>query len=245
MKANSPRETSPWNDALDQLREWDPDWAAACLRMTSDPWTAGLLPPKTVELISVALNSIATALNPDGVRRHIRAALAVGATREEILMVVKMASMMAIHSCTLGGSILLEELPPSDLRERRDRQATPTSDQLRAAGRWNPAWDTFSYLDPVWTDELIAVGLGIDASRAVPQKLVELLSIALHASPAHLHPAGLRRHIKAALRAGVKAEEIIEVLKLCVVQGVQACSVVVLILADELSNRVAGSQPTP
>ena len=68
-----------------------------------------MLPRKTVELIGVALNAACTNLNPDGTRRHIRAALRAGASREEILLVLKMASVMAIHSCSLGAPILLEE----------------------------------------------------------------------------------------------------------------------------------------
>ena len=34
MRANSPElETGPWNEALNKLREWDPKWAEACLKM--------------------------------------------------------------------------------------------------------------------------------------------------------------------------------------------------------------------
>jgi alkylhydroperoxidase/carboxymuconolactone decarboxylase family protein YurZ len=93
--------------ALDQLRECDPKWADTCLNMSINPWTSGVLPRKTVELISVSLNVACTNLNANGTRRHIRAALDAGATREEILMVFKMASIMSIHSCNLGASILL------------------------------------------------------------------------------------------------------------------------------------------
>ena len=54
--------------------------------MTTNPWSSGVLPRKTVELIGLAINAACTNLNPDGTRRHIRAALEAGATREEILM---------------------------------------------------------------------------------------------------------------------------------------------------------------
>jgi alkylhydroperoxidase/carboxymuconolactone decarboxylase family protein YurZ len=70
--------------------------------MSTDPWIAGILQRKVVELIGVALNAACTNLNPDGTRRHIRAALQAGATREEILMVLKMASLISGHSCMLG-----------------------------------------------------------------------------------------------------------------------------------------------
>src|SRR5580700_1116168 len=100
--------TGPWGPALDQLRAWEADWAQACLKMTTDPWTNGILPLKEVELVCIAVNAACTNLQADATRRHIRAALAAGATRQEILMVLKMASLLSIHSCSLGAPILLE-----------------------------------------------------------------------------------------------------------------------------------------
>ena len=103
-------ETGPWEAALEQIREWDPAWAAACAKMTTNPWRSGVLPRKTVELISLGINAACTNLNPDGTRRHIRAALEAGATRDEILFVLKAGSLMSIHSCSLGAPILLRKL---------------------------------------------------------------------------------------------------------------------------------------
>jgi hypothetical protein len=82
-------ETGPWDTALEQLREWDPTWAESCVRMTTNPWVRGVLPRKFVELIGVMLNAQCTSLNPEGTRRHIRAALDACATREEVLFVLK------------------------------------------------------------------------------------------------------------------------------------------------------------
>ena len=66
------------------------------------------------------LNAQCTSLNPEGTRRHIRAALDAGASRDEILFVLKCATLGAIHSCSLGAPMLLEEasaagaaLPPT------------------------------------------------------------------------------------------------------------------------------------
>ena len=76
------QETGPWEDpVLATLREWDPKWVETCFKMSTNPWTSGVLPRKLVELIGVALNAACTDLNPDGTRRHIRAALNAGATR--------------------------------------------------------------------------------------------------------------------------------------------------------------------
>ena len=129
-------ETGPWDAALEQLREWDPDWAETCEKMTTNPWTSTVLPRKTIELIGVALNAACTNLNPDGTRRYIRAALRAGASREEILMVLKMASVLAIHSCSLGAPILLEEAKGAGLKPSPKRAAsTPACDKVRTRDR--------------------------------------------------------------------------------------------------------------
>jgi alkylhydroperoxidase/carboxymuconolactone decarboxylase family protein YurZ len=235
----------PWNpDALAMLREWDPGYADRCFKMSTNPWTSGVLPRKTVELIGIALNAACTNLNPDGTRRHIRAALGAGATRDEILTVLKMASLLAIHSCSLGAPILLEEARAAGAAPAQSSGttlATPACDRVRALGQWNEAWDPFCALDPVWTDEFMDVGIEIYASGLMPPKLVELLSIALDASYTHMYAPGTRRHIKAALKLGATIEEIMEVLKLCVVQGTQACNLGMPILAEELADH---SRPT-
>ena len=82
----------------------------------------------------------------------------------------------------------------------------------------------------------MATGAGIYASGLMTPKLIELLSIAFDASYTHMYAPGTRRHIKAALEVGATMEEVMEVLKLCVVQGVQACNLGVPILKEEIAN---------
>jgi alkylhydroperoxidase/carboxymuconolactone decarboxylase family protein YurZ len=206
--------------------------------MSTNPWTSGVLPLKTIELISLALNAACTNLNPDGTRRHIRGALDAGATRDEILFVLKCASVLSLHSCSLGAPILMQEAKAQNvqLTTRPKTEPAPAVDAIKKMGQWNTAWDPFFELDPVWTDQFMAVGAGIYASGILGPKDVELLSIALDASYTHMYEPGTRRHIKAALALGVTMEEIMEVLKLCVVQGVQACNLAVPILAEELER---------
>ena len=233
-------ETGPWGDGLAHLQAWEPAWAQACARMATNPWRSGLLPRKLVELIGVAMNAACTNLNPEGTRRHIRGALEAGATRAEVLMVLRMASLLAIHSCSLGAPILLDEAKAAGaMLKRKGRAATPACDQMTAIGQWNAAWDSFFELDPTWTDEFMATGAALYASGILPAKDVELLSIAFDASYTHMYAPGTRRHIHNALKAGATMEEIMEVLKLCVVQDVQACNLGVPILAEELGRRAS------
>ena len=125
--ANEPEATStgPWDNAtLAKLREWDPAWLDQCLKMSNDPWTAGILPRKDVELISLAVNAACTNLSAGGTRRHIRGALDAGATREEIMMIIKIASLLSIHTCEprRADPPGRSESRPREARARRNRR---------------------------------------------------------------------------------------------------------------------------
>jgi alkylhydroperoxidase/carboxymuconolactone decarboxylase family protein YurZ len=147
-----------------------------------------------------------------------------------------MGTVLAIHSCSLGAPILLEEARAAGAQPRAKNVATPACDKMRAAGQWNQAWDPFVELDPVWTDDAMATGIAIYTSGVFAPKEVELLSIALDASYTHMYAPGTRRHIKGALAAGATPEEVMEILKLCVTQGVHSCNLGIPILADEIGR---------
>jgi alkylhydroperoxidase/carboxymuconolactone decarboxylase family protein YurZ len=229
--------SGPLDTALPTLGSWDAAASAALAKMSSDPWVREVLPRKFVELVGVAINAACTNLNPEGTRRHIRRALAAGATREQILLVLEMAAVMSIHSCSLGAPILLEEAKAAGKSPAaKPPTATPACDRMKAAGLWNVAWDPFFELDPTWTDSFMACGAVIYGSKLLTPKEIELLSIAFDASYTHMYAPGTRRHIKSSLALGATVEEIMEVLKICVGQGVQACNLAVPILAEELAR---------
>ena len=235
--ANNDRSNGPWDPVVERLREWDPKGAELLLNVSTNPWANGILPLKTIELICVALNAACTNLQPNGLRRHIRAALEAGATREEMLTVFNMGVGLAIHSCSLGAPILLEEAKAAGVTARpKEPVATPACDTMRAIGQWNTAWDPFFELDPLWTDQFFAFGASLYQGNVFTQKEIELFSIALDASYTHMYAPGTRRHIKTALKLGATMEEIMEVLKLCVVQGVEACNLGLSILSEELEH---------
>jgi alkylhydroperoxidase/carboxymuconolactone decarboxylase family protein YurZ len=233
--------TGPWGEALERLREWDPRWAEAYVRTTNDVWQRNVLPRKLVELIGVLLSAACTNLDADGTRRHVRAALEAGATRDEVLFVIKCAALGAIHSCSLGAPMLIEEAAAAaaPLPEGRLGEATPFCDEMKRIGQWNAAWDPFYALDPVWTDRFFATGVPVYASGVLSAKEIELLSVAFDASFTHLYAPGTRRHIKGALAAGATVEEVMEVLKLCVAQGAQSLNLAVPILEEELARMAA------
>jgi len=235
----------PWDSrALAMLREWDPVWVDQCLEMSTEPWTGGVLPPKDVELISIAVCAACTNLDDSGTRRHIRGALEAGASREEILMILKIASLLALHTCSLGAPILLEEAKAAGVKQGpAQKSATPVCDKMKSAGQWNTGWDAFFEIDAAWTEAIIAASLPVYTSGVLSPRLAELLSIAVDASITHMYAPGTRRHIQTALKLGVTIEEIMEVFKICVSLGMQACNLGIPILAEELDRAAAARDP--
>jgi alkylhydroperoxidase/carboxymuconolactone decarboxylase family protein YurZ len=99
-----------WHAFWDDVLALDPDFFEAYTQFSSVPWTSGVLEPKVKELIYTAFDVAATHLYEPGLRQHIRNALDLGATREEIMEVIELVSVIGIHSCAVGVPILLEEL---------------------------------------------------------------------------------------------------------------------------------------
>ncbi|NUO84844.1 MAG: carboxymuconolactone decarboxylase family protein [Cupriavidus sp.] len=99
-----------WNVLWDQMRELDPEFMEAYLAFRCVPHRKGPLPPKVKELIMVAINAATTHLYAPGARRHMRNAIRHGATREEILEVLQLTTVMGIHSCNMAIPILMEEI---------------------------------------------------------------------------------------------------------------------------------------
>jgi alkylhydroperoxidase/carboxymuconolactone decarboxylase family protein YurZ len=104
------RATGGWNPAWDSFIELDPDWTEKFMAMGVAPLARGVLDPKTWELIAIAVDASCTHMYAPGVRRHIRAALELGVSKEEILAVLQAVSVLGIHSMSLGAPILVEEL---------------------------------------------------------------------------------------------------------------------------------------
>jgi alkylhydroperoxidase/carboxymuconolactone decarboxylase family protein YurZ len=87
-----------------------PGCAEALVDMVAHPWRRGALPPKERALIAIACHASPAVLSAEGIRRHIREALALEASGEEIAEVIYLASGIGIHSLAVGAPILTEVL---------------------------------------------------------------------------------------------------------------------------------------
>ncbi|RDK07235.1 carboxymuconolactone decarboxylase family protein [Cupriavidus lacunae] len=104
------RATGSWNPAWDPIAELDPAWTEKFMAMGAHTVMSGVLEPKVLEFIAIAVDASCTHMYAPGTRRHIRKALELGATRAEIAAVLQAVSVLGIHTSSLGAPILLEEL---------------------------------------------------------------------------------------------------------------------------------------
>jgi alkylhydroperoxidase/carboxymuconolactone decarboxylase family protein YurZ len=119
------RRSGDWNPLWDTMRRWDPAFMEAYLAFRSVPHRKGPLAPKVKEFIMIAINAATTHLYAPGVRRHMQNALRLGATREELLEVIQLTTVMGIHAVNLAVPILAEEL------EKRSTSAKPKKGGVR------------------------------------------------------------------------------------------------------------------
>jgi len=104
-----------WSErAWDPVLRLDPDFFEAYLNFSSVPWRTGVLPPKVKELIYIAIDASTTHLYVPGLRQHIANALKYGASKEEIMEVLELVSVLGIHTCTSGVPVLMEELKKAE-----------------------------------------------------------------------------------------------------------------------------------
>lgn len=235
-KYNALRAGGLFDSALDSLAECSPEWTEKVMALVEDSQTNDVLDPKLVALIRLNIDVTATHLYAPGVRRHIREALRLGATRAEILEVFKLASVVGIHACALGVPMLAEEMARAGLPDEPvEAGQTPVCDSVREAGLFNPVWEVLYRWDPQYLEKFLAMGFGLWTSGILPPLWIELLCIAGDAAITHLYGPGTRRHIQAALQWGASREEILEVLKIVSLQGIEACELGVPMLDEELS----------
>jgi len=104
------REQGGWNPNWEPFYALDPDWTERFMSMGMKPMLSGVLDAKTMEFLAIAVDASCTHMYGPGVRRHIKKALQLGATREEITAVLQLTSVLGIHTMSLGAPILQEEL---------------------------------------------------------------------------------------------------------------------------------------
>jgi len=111
LKEKFTKERGYWSEETwAPVLKLDEDFFEAYLNFSAHPWKKGVLPPKIKEFIYIAIDAATTHLYEPGIRHHISNALKYGATKEEIMEIFELVSVLGIHTCTTSVPILIEEL---------------------------------------------------------------------------------------------------------------------------------------
>jgi alkylhydroperoxidase/carboxymuconolactone decarboxylase family protein YurZ len=99
-----------WDEAWADILLLDPAYFAAALGLSGSAHRTRVLDEKTIALLRIAASASTTHLHQPTVETQIERALDEGASPEEIMEVLQLASVLGLHSCTFGIPVLAEEL---------------------------------------------------------------------------------------------------------------------------------------
>lgn len=221
--------TEIWEGVL----QIDPDFLEAYLAFSAVPFAHGHLSLKMKELIYIAFDVAATHLYMPGTRVHMQNALNFGATREEIMEVIELASALGMHTATVSFPILIEELKSWGTpvqTELTPRQQALKQRFIEEHGYWADMWDGPLAVDPDFFEAWLSFSGVPFKNGPLSPKMREFVCIAVDAAATHMYEPGIRVHIRNALNYGATREEIMEVLELTSTLGIHAATVSVPIL---------------
>lgn len=114
LKAEFIEQMGYWTDFRQVLLHMDEYYFEAYFNFLTSPWKKGILEPKVIELIYMAIDSSTTHLYVKGIQVHLKNAKKYGATKAEILEVLQLTSSLGFNTLLMGIPILLEELEKTE-----------------------------------------------------------------------------------------------------------------------------------
>ena len=217
-----------WSDFWEDVLKLDSNFFSAYSKFSSVPSKNGHLDPKVREFLYIAVDASTTHLYLRGLDLHIKNALALGATRDEVMEVLELTSVLGIHTCTLGVPILMEELRDMgrgdevDNIEYGDYENGLKEEFVKNRGYWSPFWDDMLKLCPDFFEAYVEFSSVPWKTGTLEPKIKEFIYIAIDTATTHLHKEGARIHIRNALEHGASKEEIMEVFECVSVLGMHA-----------------------
>lgn len=223
IKAEFESTHGTWDDSWQAVLELDPEFLAAYSGFAGVAKRQQHLDAKTQAFIGLAVDAATTHLHAPGIRRHVEAALAAGATRQEVMEVLECTATLGIHAMNLGVPVLVEVLAERGIRTEPApldaEQERIKADFTRQRGYWNPTWDEMLELDPLLFEAYTAFSSHPWLHGTLSPKMREFIYIAFDTSSTHLYRVGLKLHIENALGYGATPQEILEVMEIASVIG--------------------------
>ena len=106
-----------WTDTWNPVLRLDPDFFEAYMCFSSLPSRRNVLEPKLRELIYCAFDAATTHLYGRGTKIHMRNAIRLGVTPEEVMEMLELVSFVGMNGVVNGASIVAQEIRGKDTRE--------------------------------------------------------------------------------------------------------------------------------
>ncbi|WP_158282217.1 carboxymuconolactone decarboxylase family protein [Salipaludibacillus keqinensis] len=230
-----------WSEGIwSSMLNLDPYFLEQYLDFSLVPFEKKHISLKDKELIYIAFDVSATHMYEPGTQAHMENALEYGATTEEILEVIEIASLLGMQTFHFGGPILIDELEKIGMNVSQDlseQQLKMKNSFIEKHGYWDEIWDAPLRLSP----QIFSAYLGLSTvplkHGQLTQKMRQFVSLAVDSASTHLNEKGMRMHIRNALEFGASKEEITEVFELVSTLGIHAATTSVPILEKVLQLR--------
>ena len=182
-----------WSKCWEDVLELDSNFFSTYSRFSSVPSKNNALSPKIREFIYIAIDASTTHLYLPGLKLHMENALALGATRDEIMEVLELTSVLGIHTCTMGVPILMDELRKMgrgdevDNIEYGDHEKALKESFIKNRGYWSPFWDDMLKLSPEFFECYLDFSSVPWKSGTLEPKVKEFIYIAIDSSSFNIY----------------------------------------------------------
>jgi len=200
-----------WREWTDTMLQVSPGFVRQYARYAGYPARTGPLTPRMVELIYVGLDASSSHLFESGLHTHMKRALEVGATQDEIFDVLHLVAVQGVASVCQASDILAE-LAGTDTSRALDEKLQARIDQIGPAHALSLAG--VARLDAGYTEALLDFveqgrpGSGLSA----PER--SLVQLALHACFTAFNADAVRQIVTTALAQGLTPAELQQAIEL-------------------------------
>lgn len=223
------------NDTIVTYLQDDEQFLAIYKSFAEAPWRNGHLDNVTRELLNIALSASPTHLNVTATQHHMRKALQLGATKEEIAEVLKVVSILGVHTCSVGIPLMMAHYERTE-EPFTEEQLALKQRFIDTMGYWNEFRDDLIRMDTPFYDAYYEF-LTLPTRRGILKaKVIEFIYIAIDASTTHLFGKGIEVHLKNAIKYGATQGELLEVFQLTSALGFHTLLETLPILDEEVNK---------
>ena len=240
LKAAFVKRRGFWVDEYDLLLRFSPDFLEKHLEASALATTESGIEPLLSEFIAIAIDASTTHLFLSGLRLHIRAALRLGASSEQIIEVVQLVSSLGMQSNLFALPIVAELMPESDPLSNVIREPSGYVDGefknnfKNRFGVWNKSFELFLRTSPAYFRAYYDVLSVPYLSGALTARERALVILAVNVAVTHLNEKGISDAVEAAYAAGCSAADLVNVIRRTSSLGMHSTMVALPILQEEL-----------